>query len=373
MRGDGKVFRHPKSKFLWVRYSVRGKLFRESTEETEWKRAERFLRHRLSEIGADRLGLKKFVGPKQDKVLVKEILDALEADYRLREVKSLPQVLAHMRPIREAFGHRRAVNVTSESVDRYIESSLAEGKAKATINRGTQVLSQAFRLAVERHLLSGAPKIRRLSEKGNERQGFFEDADFEALVSELPDYLQDFTRFGYFTGWRKSEIASLVWADVDMLERLIQLRGQESKNSEPRKVPLEGELLGVIQRRWQARTFQQSNGTTGTSQYVFHRDGRPIGDYRKAWASASKRASLEGKLYHDFRRTRARNMRRAGVSEEVCMELLGHKTTSMFHRYNITDERDIREAMRKTQEYLDAVRSERTIVPFQKSATEVSK
>ena len=116
MRGDGKVFRHPRSKFLWVRYSVRGKLFRESTGEIEWKRAERFLRHRLAEVGADRLGLKKFIGPKHDRVLVKEMLDALEADYRLREVKSLPQVHAHMRPIREVFGHRRAVDVTSDSV-----------------------------------------------------------------------------------------------------------------------------------------------------------------------------------------------------------------------------------------------------------------
>jgi len=54
------------------------------------------------------------------------------------------------------------------------------------------------------------------------------------------------------------------------------------------------------------------------------------------------------------------------------MDLLGHKTTSMFHRYNITDEGDLREAMQKTQQYLDAVRSKRAVVPFPKTTAEVS-
>ena len=257
---------------------------------------------------------------------------------------------------------------TNALQDRSIESKVLHGKAKATVNRETQLLGQAFRLAIERKKLRAAPKIRRLSEKGNERCGFFEKADFEALVEQLPDYLQDFTRFGFLTGWRKGEIASLVWSDLDLDARIIILRGQEAKNGHSRKVPLEGELWAIIERRCNARRYKQPDDTVGISQHVFHREGKPIGDYRKAWASASKKARLEGKLFHDFRRTAARNMRRAGVSEKVCMDLLGHKTTSMFHRYNITDERDLREAIQNPQQYLKTVPSERNVVPFKKIA-----
>ena len=132
----------------------------------------------------------------------------------------------------------------------------------------------------------------------------------------------------------------MTWTDLDIDARIVLLRGPESKNGHPRKMALEGELWEIIERRWDSRAHQKSDGTVGVSLYVFHRKGRPIGDFRKAWDSACKTVGLERKLFHDFRRTAARNMRRAGVPEKVCMDLLGHRTTSMFHRYNITDEQD---------------------------------
>jgi integrase len=57
------------------------------------------------------------------------------------------------------------------------------------------------------------PKFPRLPEN-NARQGFFERADFEAVVKLLPEDLQDFTRFGFLTGWRSGEIKSLAWSEI---------------------------------------------------------------------------------------------------------------------------------------------------------------
>jgi integrase len=292
---------------------------------------------------------------------VGELLDVLEADYRLRQVKSLAQILAHLKPIRDAFGDRRAVHVSAESVDRYIEQCVKGGTAPATINRRTQLLAQGFRLAVERNRLSRAPKIRHLSEKGNARQGFFERADFEAVVSALPDYLKDFAWFGYLSGWRKGEIGSLKWADVDMDGRVIRLRPEASKNGEGRTLGLEGELWEIVERQAAKQAHEKADKTVAFSLTVFHCKGEPIGDIRKAWATACKSAQAEGRLFHDLRRTAVRNMIRAGVPERVAMEISGHKTRSIFDRYNIVSEDDLREAMRKTQEYLKATPSERKV------------
>jgi integrase len=78
---------------------------------------------------------------------------------------------------------------------------------------------------------------------------------------------------------------------------------------------------------------------------VFHRNGRPIRDLRKAWATACNSAGVPGRLFHDLRRCASRNLRRAGVSESVAMKVTGHLTPSIFKRYDIVDETDIGDAL----------------------------
>jgi integrase len=150
----------------------------------------------------------------------------------------------------------------------------------------------------------------------------------------------------------EGEVFTLEWTDVDQRARLIGLRPEESKNGQGRALALEGDLWLIIQRCWNARTVTRKNETTVISRYVFHHDGHQIVDIKKAWASACKAAGVGPRLFHDFRRTAIRNRIRAGVPETVAMKISGHKARSVFDRYNITDERDLREAMMKTQAYL---------------------
>ena len=144
------------------------------------------------------------------------------------------------------------------------------------------------------------------------------------------------------------------WDQVDLLARVVRLEPGETKNDEPRTIPLTGELYEMLLHQKQIRDQSWPD-----CPWVFFRYGKCIKDIRGAWEQASKRAGLwnheAGKpkrIFHDLRRTGARNLVRAGVPERVVMAIGGWKTRSVFDRYNIVSERDLHEAAAKLERHL---------------------
>jgi integrase len=193
----------------------------------------------------------------------------------------------------------------------------------------------------------------------NVRKGFIEHEGYTQLLAALPEYLRPVVTMAYHTGMRRGEIMALRWENVDILNGLVRLNVGETKNGEGRMIPLGDELLESLKSQLHLR-----NTTVPDCPLVFFRIIKtkenptpswvPIGDFRKVWETACAKCGLAGRIFHDLRRSAVRNLIRAGVQERVAMRISGHKTRSVFDRYNIIDESDLKLAVRKPQKFQDA-------------------
>ncbi len=360
MRGMGGVFKRKNSNFWWIRYSHRGKEFRESSGSPDRRQAEKFLKQRLKEIGSDQLGHKRFIGPQEERVTVEELLQDLVADHRLRGRKSLPITLEHLKAIRSVFGMDRAIDVTPSQIRQVATMWQSEGVADATITRRLGILKRAFALARRDEKITSVPSFPTLP-GDKPREGFFERGEFLKVLSHLPnDGLRDFTEWAYWTGMRKGEISSLRWATFDQETWTLRLSGRDTKTGKERKLVLEGPLHPIIKRRVKARRLDCS--------FIFHRAGEPIGEFRKSWRSACNAAGVSGRIFHDLRRTAVRNLIRAGVPQSVAMKISGHQTAAVFRRYDITADDDLRDAVLKVQGYVASLPRKAKVTPFNRAS-----
>jgi len=100
--------------------------------------------------------------------------------------------------------------------------------------------------------------------------------------------------------------------------------------------------------------------------FVFHRDGKPVKSFRRAFKAAAKEAGLAGTLPHDMRRSAIRNFRKAGISESDGMKISAHRTNSVYKRYDIIDEEDQRRTIEKVQEHQRREMENLKVVPIKR-------
>jgi integrase len=268
----------------------------------------------------------------------------------------------HLTPF---FGGRRMAGITTDNVIAYIAHRQQQGitrKGKriadvsnAEINRELQTLKRCFSLAIDSGRLAMRPKITMLREAAP-RSGFFERDQYEGVLAHLPAEIRPVITFAYITGWRiASEVLPLQWRQVDFQAGEVRLDAGTTKNGEGRVFPMTADLrTALLAQHAEHERLKQAGHIF---PHVFFREvaderggakhPKVITSFNKTWRIACRKAGCPGRIPHDLRRTAVRNLVRAGIPERVAMQMTGHKTPSVFQRYNIVSGGDLKDAARR--------------------------
>jgi integrase len=312
----------------------------------------------------------EFVERDRKPVLVSELYEALERYYRVNARKSADALARRWKHLKGYFGDTVAQNVTTERLEEYIDSRIREGAANATVNRELACLKTAFRIGYGKRRLPRLPLFPHLKED-NARTGFVEDADYARLTANAGElWLRLFLELAYTYGWRKAELLGLRVRQCDLIATSIRLEAAQSKNGQAREAVMTGAVCELV---------KQAVAGKGPDDFLLTREGnKPVRDFRKAWRNLAISAGLGkmicrdcgktvitakcecgsrglryvGKIVHDFRRSAARALRRAGVAESVIMSIGGWKTAAMFRRYAIVSQSDQKVAVEKLEQQL---------------------
>jgi integrase len=352
-RGTGRLYQQKTSSIWWVKFYRNGKPYRESTGTSDKRQAVRFLNNRLAEVTTG-----KFVGPRAEKMRIAELAEDFLRDYKINgkssEADAESRWRLHLKPF---FGSLCAPEVTSDLLNKYVDKRQDQGAANGTINRELAALKRMFNLghAATPPKVLFIPHFPSLAEN-NIRQGFLEDGQYEKLFEScLEIWFQALVEAGCTYGWRVSELLKLRVNQIDLDNWVIRLHPGTTKNKDGREVSMTPEVHAL---------FTLCVEGKDPDDYVFTRpNGKRVRDFRGTWDKARKAAGVPSLLFHDLRRTAARNFRRAGIAEGVIMKIGGWRTRSVFERYAIVSQTDVQDALEKLKESRRSSREKRAQKP----------
>jgi integrase len=280
-----------------------------------------------------------------------DLWDAYLADCQNRD-KRVDRLKTAWTHLELSFGKRPAAAVKTQEMVEYTTSRRAAGIMNGTINRELACLKAAMRHGARSGVIERVPMFPKRLRESKPRQGFVGEPEYALLAKSAKElWLRTFVALGFNFGFRKSEMLNLRVRNIDLLDGWLTVA--DSKNGESRKVSLTQETKTLLAECIRGK---QPDGFVLT-----HKDGSRISQPRKNWydlsvacgfgkklteklADGKTSVRYEGLQMHDLRRSAIRRMIRSGISQTVAMRVSGHKTASVFRRYDITDECDLEQA-----------------------------
>ena len=240
-------------------------------------------------------------------------------------------------------GSRVATDLTVEVVPWYREERLREITRRgapptpATLNREVALLRRLLEYAVECRKLAFNPiGAVSLLKENNIRRVLVSEANLVRLLECAEPQFRAILLVAYDTGMRLQEVLQQQRAWLDIKRRRLVLPAEYTKAEEARPIRLTRRTIEAIE----ALPIRLE------SPYLFvnPETGTRWKNTRRMWKRAAEAAGIEEAWFHDLRRSFITNARRRGIPERVVMKMSGHRTRSVFDRYNVVEERDIEEA-----------------------------
>ncbi len=233
------------------------------------------------------------------------------------------------------FGDRLLKDISPAMVEAYKQKWLSENSHRgkptkpATVNREVTTFKTVFNKAMKNGKAEGNPvQGVKLLKENNVRDRILSQEEYARLLAACPGHLKTIVKLAYQTGMRRGEILNLTWGQVDLREGFIRLRPEDCKTNEGRLVPLNRELVEMF------RALPRG--------LVFTYQGRFMAEMKRSFGTAYKRAGVTDFTFHDLRHTAINNWRLAGHDYFRIMAATGHKSLSVFERYNTVSKEELK-------------------------------
>lgn len=355
--GDGRLYK--RGRIWWFRLGG----FDKSTGKTLQSEA-------IKERDRMKAKLTNDVPALQQLVTVGELLDDYFAHLERNKAKALKSIKDVVNAnVRRAFGERVAASITSDDLIGYRTQREIEEVKPATINNELAYLRAAYNHGMKRQTPKKVLTVPHfpIVKVSNTRTGFIEVGGYLAIMEELPNSLKPLFAAGFHWGNRKSELTNLQWSQIHFEDGFVSLEVGTTKNDEGRWLPIYGDMEDWLRKQKTMRdadfpdcrwVFYWHNDAWKTAHVTEAEPGSQIHAFNKTWRNAVTRAGHPDLLFHDLRRSAVRNMvQKAGVSQAEAMKISGHKTVSMFLRYNIIDREGVKQSGKKLAKWLKEAKS----------------
>lgn len=278
--------------------------------------------------------------------------------------------------IKEGLAERWAGRDIGKISRRDMIDMLDEIDGKTAANRTLAAVRKLFNWALARDIINTSPCTGIDAHPENSRDRVLTDAEIRALwtAAEAEGYpFGPIVQLLLLTAQRRSEVAGMREAELDLVNKTWSLPKERTKNKKPHDVPLSGAAVDIITRL---------HNIAGDAGYLFTGTGRsPFSGYSRSKRALDKamlkalqaddpEATLPRWTLHDLRRTASTRMHDAGVLphivEAVINHISGHKA-GVAGTYNAAEyERQKRKSLERFARHLNRIITGKTatIVPF---------